>query len=86
MPAAPAAPLQDSMIEGNIVTDRGAAYAIESADIAAFLNTTITNNVAAMKGGGGWCASETPVQLIFSTVQNNSAAIGGGFFALAPGK
>ena len=87
LPVVPAVPaVQDSMIEGNIVTDRGAGYAIESADIAAFFNTTIKNNVAAMKGGGGWSASEIPVQLIFSAVHNNTAAMGGGAFVLAPGK
>ena len=39
--------LQDTIIEENVVTDRGAGFAIESADTATFVNTTFRKNVSA---------------------------------------
>lgn len=124
--------LQDTIIEENVVTDRGAGFAIESADTAAFVNTTFRKNVspnaagqplrdslplplytplpcffkaamhpsvqtrmsdlcchctilscqvAALRGGGGWCNSPQPVQLFVSNLENNTATTGGGLFA-----
>lgn len=69
---------------GNVATDHGGAFNIESADLAALVNVSISGNVAAARGGGGWCQSETPVQLFGCSVTNNTAAAGGGFFAAAP--
>lgn len=122
------------------MTDRGAGFAIESAETAAFINVTFRKNVrtpaleeaaaqtaqqwrvvgargafppealpsrtwqpflrhvqaahtcppspplfprqvAALRGGGGWCNSPLPVQLFVSQVENNTAAVGGGLFA-----
>ena len=68
-----------------MVTDRGAGFHIESADIAAFVNVTIADNVAAQRGGGGWCSnSPQPLTLAQCTLTNNTAPVGGGLFALGP--
>jgi hypothetical protein len=75
---------QDTLVDGNVATDHGAAFNIESADLAVLVNVSITNNVAASRGGGGWCQSEVPLQLYGCLVQNNTAATGGGFFAQGP--
>lgn len=40
------APLQDTVIEENVVTDRGAGFAIETADMAVFVNATFRKNVS----------------------------------------
>jgi hypothetical protein len=77
-------PEQDTVVAGNVATDHGGAFNIESADLAALVNVSISGNVAAARGGGGWCQSETPVQLFGCSVTNNTAAAGGGFFAAAP--
>ena len=62
-----------------MVTDRGAGFHIESADIAAFVNVTIADNVAAQRGGGGWCSnSPQPLTLAQCTLTNNTAPVGGG--------
>lgn len=76
----------NTLIEGNVVVDRGAGIFVDSAQLVALTNVTIASNVAGAQGGGMYCntgaqAGGQPAQLTGVQMRNNSAALGGGIFA-----
>ncbi|KAL4457343.1 hypothetical protein ABPG75_012208 [Micractinium tetrahymenae] len=78
--------VSNTMIEGNVVVDRGAGIFVDLAHSVVLTNVTIANNVAGAQGGGMYCNTGAqdggqPAQLTAVRMQNNSASIGGGIFA-----
>lgn len=72
--------IEDTTVENNIVSDRGAGFYFDNHNSLIFRNVLLRNNTAA-KGGGGWCTAPTLSQLYNTTFEGNTAEYGGGLFA-----
>lgn len=70
----------DSVVRDNVVSDRGAAFYLDSFDSVSYTNVLFYNNTAT-KGGAGFCnAAGNPAFFSNVTFENNVAQIGGGMF------
>ncbi|EMI18644.1 extracellular nuclease [Rhodopirellula maiorica SM1] len=70
--------LHDSVITGNVATNRGGAIVLNQGSMT-LINSNVIENHAAVSAGGIY-GNDVAVTLIQSTVASNSSSLGNGFF------